>query len=89
MQFLGKVQEVTFDGRIIVKGSFAPLIRSRVVDNRNKIVGKVLRIFGPVDSPYVAIAPTGDFSLLSAIGKQVYVEGVEEHGKTKGRDRRS
>ena len=46
MQFLGKVQEVTFDGRIIVKGSFAPLIRSRVVDNRNKIAHGE-------DAPYV------------------------------------
>ncbi|MDD1743906.1 MAG: hypothetical protein LUO85_04690 [Methanomassiliicoccales archaeon] len=81
MKFLGEVQEVTFDGKLIVKGVFAPRTRERVTDNRQRLIGYVLRVFGPVAGPYVTVAVTGEQSLLSAIGKQVYVEGVEELGK--------
>jgi len=88
MKFLGSVQEVNFDGKLIVRGSFAPQLRSIVVDNRQKPVGKVARIFGPVASPYVSVEPIGGSSLLSAIGKQLYVEEVDINAKTKGRDRR-
>jgi RNA-binding protein len=88
MRFLGSVQEVTFEGKLIVRGSFAPFPKSRVLDNRQRPLGRVVRVFGPVDSPYVSVEPGGDVSLLSAVGKQVYVEEVENYAKTKGRDRR-
>ncbi|QLH74857.1 MAG: H/ACA RNA-protein complex protein Gar1 [Methanomassiliicoccales archaeon] len=88
MRFLGNVQEVSFDGKLIVRGSFAPQSHSRVVDNRQRPVGKVARVFGPVEAPYVTVEPTGGSSLLSAIGKQLYVEEVGTTAKTKGRDRR-
>ena len=88
MKFLGSIQEVTFEGNLIVRGSFAPMLRSLILDNRQKPIGRVVKVFGPVDSPYVSIVPGADFSLLSAAGKQVYVEEVENYAKTKGRDRR-
>jgi len=88
MKFLGSVQEVSFDGKLIVRGAFAPQTRARITDNRQKPVGRVVRVFGPVSSPYVTVEPVGELSLLSAVGKQVYVEEVEEYAKTKGRDRR-
>jgi len=47
-------------------------------------MGRIVRIFGPVESPYVTVEPTGDTSLLSVTGKQVYIDGVENHGKQKG-----
>lgn len=81
MRFLGEVQEVSFDGKLIVKGVFAPQPREMVTDNRRRPVGRVVRIFGPVAAPYVSVEVTGKDSLLSAIGKQVYIEGVEERGK--------
>jgi RNA-binding protein len=88
MKFLGEVQEVTFDGKLIVKGVFAPRTRERVTDNRQRPIGQVVRVFGPVAGPYITVSVTGEQSLLSAIGKQVYVEGVEELGKgSKGRGR--
>ena len=88
MKFLGEVQEVTYDGKLIVRGLFAPQPRELVVDNRNKPLGRVIRVFGPVSSPFVSVAVSGDQSLLSAVGKQVYVEGVEDRGKGgKRRDR--
>jgi rRNA processing protein Gar1 len=87
MKFLGEVQEVSFDGKLIVKGVCAPQPREIVTDNRRRPIGRVVRVFGPVASPYVSVEVTGDNSLLSAVGKQVYVEGVEELGK--GSKRRS
>ena len=88
MNYLGEVQEVTFDGKLIVKSVLAPRARDRVVDNRRRPIGRVVRVFGPVSGPYVSVEVSGEDSLLSAIGKKVYVEGVEERGKGgKGRDR--
>ena len=87
MKFLGEVQEVSFDGKLIVKGVCAPQPRETVTDNRRRPIGRVVRVFGPVAAPYVSVEVTGDQSLLSAVGKQVYVEGAEEHGK--GGKRRS
>jgi RNA-binding protein len=87
MKFLGEVQEVTYEGKLIVKGVFAPMPRDRVFDGRKRPIGTVARIFGPVRSPYVSVQVSGKESLLSAIGKQVYVE-EGEHGKGgKRRDR--
>jgi rRNA processing protein Gar1 len=87
MKFLGEVQEVSFDGKLIVKGVCAPQPREMVTDNRRRPIGRVVRVFGPVTAPYISVEATGDTSLLSAVGKQVYVEGVEELGK--GGKRRS
>ncbi len=89
MKFLGMIQDITYDGKLVVKGSFAPKPREMVVDNRNKPLGQVRRVFGPVDSPYVLLDPTGSNSLLAAVGKQVYVEEVEYNAKDKRRDRRN
>lgn len=87
MRYLGAIQEVTFDGRLIVRGKFTPNAGSDIYDNRMKRLGRIRRIFGPVDSPYVSIEPTGDQGLLRIMGKSVYVEGVEKNGKGKRRDR--
>ena len=81
MRLLGEVQEVSFDGKLIVRGSFAPRPRDAVMDNRRRPIGRVARVFGPVAAPYVSVEVTGDKSLLSAMGTQVYVEGVDDLGK--------
>lgn len=74
MKLLGEVSEVTHEGKLIVKGTFAPHPRDRVFDGRKRPLGQVHRIFGPVKAPYVSIQVSSDQSLLSAVGKQVYVE---------------
>jgi RNA-binding protein len=88
MKLLGSVQEVTFEGRLVVRGSFAPPIAATVTDNRMRPLGRVARVFGPVASPYVSVEPMRGQTLLSVVGKQVYVEEVEPNAKAKGRDRR-
>jgi len=88
MRYLGTVQEVTSEGRLVVRGAFLPEPRSLVLDNRGKRLGRVRRVFGPVDSPYVSVDPIGDTSLLRLIGRQTYIEGVDKDGKGKRRNRR-
>lgn len=87
MKVLGTVQEVTFDGKLVIKAAFAPNLRARIVDNRKRGVGTVRRVFGPTSNPYVSIEPSGDLNLLAALGKQVYMEEVDDFGKGKRRDR--
>ncbi|HOE52121.1 MAG TPA: Gar1/Naf1 family protein [Methanomassiliicoccales archaeon] len=87
MQLLGNVQEVTVDGRLVVRATFTPKLKEAVFDNRKRPLGRIVRIFGPVGSPYVTVEPTGDAGLLSAVGRQVYIGGVENHGKQKGSGR--
>jgi RNA-binding protein len=88
MKLLGMIQDVGFDGKLIVRGAFAPGPRERVVDNRSKPLGFVRRVFGPVDSPYIIVEPAGKSNLLAAVGKQVYIEEVGYYAKGTRRDRR-
>ena len=87
MKVLGTVQEVAFDGKLVVKAAFAPRLRAKIVDNRRRAMGTVRRVFGPVAAPYVTIEPSGGLKLLATLGKQVYVEEVGDYGKDKRRDR--
>ena len=89
MKVLGTIQEIACDGSMIVRGSMAPPNRSKVVDNRKRTLGRVRRVFGPVDTPYISIDTTGDISLIGMIGKKVYIEGVDDNGKGKRRHRRN
>ncbi|NLK26403.1 MAG: hypothetical protein GX307_07525 [Euryarchaeota archaeon] len=89
MRILGVIQDITYDGRLVVRGGFAPRPRDRVMDYRKRPLGQVRRVFGPVDSPYVIIEPTGRNSLLGSVGKRVYIEEVKHYGKGKRRGRRN
>ena len=89
MKVLGTIQEIACDGKMIVRGSITPPPRSKVGDNRKRTLGRVRRVFGPVDTPYVSIDTTGDISLIGMIGKKVYIEGVDDNGKGKRRHRRN
>ncbi len=87
VRLLGVVQDISHDGRLIVKARFAPELREIVRDNVNTEIGKVAKVFGPVRSPYVAIAPRDEHKTLAVLGKEVYVQGEKEHGKGKRRGR--
>ena len=87
MRLLGVVQDISHDGRLIVKARFAPDLKEIVRDNLNSEIGKVAKIFGPVRSPYVAIIPRNEHRTLAVLGKEVYVQGEKEHGKGKRRGR--
>ncbi len=87
MRLLGVVQDISHDGRLVVKARFAPELKEIVKDNINTEIGRVAKVFGPVRSPYVAITPREEHRTLAVLGKEVYVQGDREHGKGKRRGR--
>ena len=86
MDFLGVAEEVTSDGKIIVSGVTAPEIGDPVFDAKQKRIGSVKRLFGPVDGPYVSVTPTDKTVLTNISGKKVYFEGATSYGKNKRRN---
>ena len=74
MYCLGKVRGLGYNGKLLVKGRFAPRLELEVLDKKMRIIGKVSRVFGPVDSPYVSIkSPINHKPSLDMVGKEVYV----------------
>ncbi|MCJ7463887.1 MAG: hypothetical protein MUO81_04005 [Thermoplasmata archaeon] len=86
LRLLGVVQDISHDGKLIVKARFAPNLKELVRDNLKGEVGRVSKIFGPVRSPYVAIEPRKELKTLAVLGKEVYVQQERENGKGKRRD---
>jgi RNA-binding protein len=58
LQRLGRVLHISPSRNIIIKIENIPKIGQTVVDENLKTVGKIFDLFGPVNSPYVAIRPT-------------------------------
>ena len=83
MKLLGVVQDISHDGKLIVKARFAPRNGAVVRDNLKGNMGKVIRVFGPVRSPYVAIQPAKDIRTIAILGKEVYVLEEGDHAKGK------
>ena len=75
MKSMGKVVNFSPSGSIVVKGAFAPRIGSIAVDKRSTPVGKVVRITGPIDGPYLIMKPVGDYpgGLMRLLGHPVYL----------------
>lgn len=75
VHYLGQVRGLGYNGKLIVKGKFAPKLELEVVDNSMKVIGKIARVFGPVDSPYISIKPKKNHRpSLDVVGKAVYVK---------------
>jgi rRNA processing protein Gar1 len=87
LRLLGVIQDISHDGKLIVKARFAPNAREVVRDNVKSEIGRVAKVFGPVRSPYVAMEPRNGLQTLAVLGKEVYVlEEREDHGKGKRRN---
>ena len=86
MNFLGVVEEITSDGKMVVTCETAPEIGDSVFDAKKKHIGSVKRIFGPVDKPYVSVMATDKSVLTDISGKKVYFEGATRYGKNKRRN---
>lgn len=70
----GKVITVTNRDNIIARFSKEIPIGSRVVDNRNKSIGTIKGIFGPVDDPYYEIDPFDRDKHLTMKDMKLYLE---------------
>jgi rRNA processing protein Gar1 len=74
LRLLGVIQDISHDGKLIVKARFAPKMRETVKDNLKSDIGRVSKVFGPVRSPYVAIEPRKELKTLAVLGREVYVQ---------------
>ena len=58
MRRLGKILHVSsMTGHLIVKAQTVPRVGEKVYDGELRLVGSVFDVFGPVESPYVAVKP--------------------------------
>lgn len=86
MDVLGFVEDVTSEGLIIVRSDVAPDNGNPVYDAKQKKIGTVRRVFGPVNRPYVTVTPVERSVLTNISGKKVYFEKVTQYGKNKRRN---
>ena len=83
---LGVVEDVTVEGNIIVRGDNVPDHGNIVYDAKQKRIGSVKRVFGPVERPYITVAPFDKTVLKNISGKKVYFERGDQYGKNKRRN---
>ena len=76
MKRLGRVDLISHNGCLILRGDFAPQEGAGVLDKAGKGIGRVVRVFGPVAAPFVSIKPSRDIrkSMVGAIGQDVFVD---------------
>ncbi len=85
MEKLGVIEEITCDGRYIIRCSNLPDMGDAVFF-RNERIGTVGRIFGPVDEPYVSVSPVGKSGADK--GGLTFFMGRKRDAKDKRRNRR-
>ncbi len=66
MRRLGVVENIAHDGTVLVHAEFAPSRGADVRDKRNRPLGRVVKVFGPVREPFAAVRPIGPASLSLA-----------------------
>jgi len=84
MRRLGVVDNIAYDGSLVVRAGFAPAREASVVDRRKRALGRVARVFGPVAEPFVSVRPQAPPG-LSVIGTEVFVEEVD-HARKEDRE---
>ncbi len=89
MDFLGIVEEITCDGRLIIQCKELPDIGDPVFDRKQKRLGTVRKVFGPVDGPYASVTPEKGTDVSSMSNEQTFFRGREQNAKGKRRNRRN
>jgi len=84
MKAMGSVEGIAADGHIIVLCTEAPSPGEEVLDGGKRRVGRVYKVFGPVDAPYADIVAEKGISLLT--GTKLYINGGSSNGKAKRRN---
>lgn len=85
MDFLGTVEGVSSEGRLIVRCEQVPDIGDTVLDQNQKRVGTVKRVFGPVNEPYASVSPAEGLP-KNVSGKKLYYSRRVKDGKAKRRN---
>ncbi len=72
---LGIVRGIGYDGKLIVKGKYAPKLKTDVFDTSSINLGKVVKVFGSINSPFILIKLMKNRKpSLDIIGKKVFVD---------------
>lgn len=87
LSLLGTVDEITCDGKAVVRTSDLPDLGGAVFDSKGRKVGSVKRVFGPVDGPYASVLLDEGVRTEGLKGTNLYVRGTQ-NGKSKRRNRR-
>jgi rRNA processing protein Gar1 len=76
MKRLGRVDLISHNGCLLLRGDFAPQEGAGVTDKAGKSIGRISRVFGPVAAPFVSIEPAKDArrSMVGAIGQDVFID---------------
>ncbi len=73
------VENIAHDGSLLVRSEFAPARGAEVSDKRNRPLGRVIRVFGPVKEPFASVRPAVAAS-PSLVGADVFIsEGKHAH----------
>ncbi len=84
MRSLGHVENIAYDGSVLVRAEFAPPRGAVVVDRRKRPVGRVVKVFGPVRGPFATVRPEGK-PTMALIGSEVFIEEVGANAREEGR----
>lgn len=88
MKKLGVVENLAYDGTVLVRSDFAPPRGTSVVDKRNRVLGSVVNVFGPVREPFASVRPKAPAS-PSLIGAELFVNEGDHANQENRRGRRS
>ena len=88
MKRLGVVENLAYDGTVLVRSEFAPPRGATVVDKRSRTLGTVVRVFGPVREPFASVRPSSP-APPSLVGTDVFVHEGDHARKEDRRGRRS
>lgn len=83
LKYVGKIQDISYNGFLVARGEFAPRIGSEVYAG-NQPLGRIVNIYGPVKRPYISIKPDlKGPTLLEMVGKEVYLMGQGKAGTSR------
>ena len=76
MKPLGRVVNFSPKGSIVIRADITPRIGQVVCDSKGTPLGRIIRITGPVESPYILVSPLAkdEMSLFRVGGKKVFVD---------------
>lgn len=82
MEVLGSVIGITSEGNLTVKCEGSPGIGDFVFDQKHRQIGRVRRLMGPVDSPYVSVSVKNSKGFT---GRTLFFKGKNRKSKIKKR----
>lgn len=77
MKIEGEIESISHRDKIVARFSNIPEPGARVFNNKNKLIGEVGWIFGPVDDPFVEVKLNVDpRKRLTMMREKLYVEEI-------------